>query len=376
VAFELFAQSIIGLDIGSSSVKAIKLKKLKDSYELIGAEVMNLTSESVDELDPDVRFSLYVNTVKKILAHKNIASKRAVTAIPGDSAIIRYIKVPYMAAEELKNVVPYEAEQYIPLGMDQVVFDYQVLSEVEEENQKKMEVLLVAVKNDTMNSHLEILKAAAVMPAAIDVDAFALCNAFNLNAQEEAETGVKADTVALINMGAKFTTITIVEKGVPHLTRDVNIGGNNFTKEIQREFNLSFSQSEELKKQHAMIMVESDELLLSSVPSSDDDKSSRIYEAITPALNKLLNDIRRSFDYYESTVKKKPVQKILLSGGSSKIKNIDRFLSERLGIPVEINYPFKNININSKNFDFDYLRANAVHFNVALGLALRKGDKS
>jgi type IV pilus assembly protein PilM len=214
------------------------------------------------------------------------------------------------------------------------------------------------------------------MPFVIDVDAFALCNAYNLNAQEESEGGIKADTVALINLGAKFTTITIAEKGVPHLTRDVNIGGNNFTKEIQREFNLSFSQSEELKKQHAMIVVESDEMLLSSVPSSDDDKSSRIFEAITPALNKLLNDIRRSFDYYESTVKKKPVQKILLSGGSSKIKNIDRFLSERLGIPVEINYPFKNININSKNFDFDYLRANAVHFNVALGLALRKGEKS
>jgi type IV pilus assembly protein PilM len=123
-------------------------------------------------------------------------------------------------------------------------------------------------------------------------------------------------------------------------------------------------------------MVESDELLLSSAPSSDDDKSARIFEAITPALNKLLNDVRRSFDYYESTVKKKPVQKILLSGGSSKIKNIDRFLSERLGIPVEINYPFKNISINSKNFDFDYLRANAVHFNVALGLALRKGEKA
>jgi type IV pilus assembly protein PilM len=376
MAFELFSQSIIGLDIGSSTVKAIKLKKLKDGYELVGAEIINLTSESVEELDPDVRSSLYINTIKKILAHKNIASKKAVTAIPGDSAIIRYIKVPYMPAEELKNVVPYEAEQYIPLGMDQVVFDYQVLSEAEEENQKKMEVLLVAVKNDTMNQHLELLKGAGILPFMIDVDAFALCNAYSLNAHDEADTGVRADTVAVINMGAKFTTITILEKGVPHLTRDVNIGGNNFTKEIQREFSLNFPQAEELKKQHAMIMVESDELLLSSAPSSDDDKSSRIFEAITPALNKLLNDVRRSFDYYESTVKKKPVQKILLSGGSSKIKNIDRFLSERLGIPVEINYPFKNININSKNFDFDYLRANAVHFNVALGLALRKGDKA
>lgn len=369
--FDFFQQTVIGLDIGTSTIKAIKIKKKKSGYELIGAEIFSLTSESIDDLDPDTKTSLYINSIKKIIKQKNIGSKLVTTAIPGDSAIIRYIKVPYMAPEELKNVMPYEAEQYIPLGMDQIVFDYQVLNEVEEENQKKMEVLLVAVKNETMNQHLDMLKAAGVSPFVIDVDSFALCNAYSLNLQEESETGVKADTVALINMGAKFTTVTIVENGIPHLSRDINIGGNNFTKEIQREFNLSFAQAEELKKQQAVIMVESEEFLLSTLPTSDDAKSTRIFEAITPALNKLLMDIRRSFDYYESTVKKRPVQKILLSGGSSKIKNIDRFLSERLGIPVEINYPFKNININSKNFDFDYLRANAVHFNVALGLALR-----
>jgi len=316
-----------------------------------------------------------VNTIKKIIKQKGFNGKNVITAIPGDSAIIRYIKVPYMTEEELKNMIPYDAEQYIPLSMDQVVFDYQVLSETEEENQKKLEVLLVAVKNDTMNQHISLLKDAGVSPVVIDVDAFALCNAFSLNLKEESETGVKADTVALIDIGAKMTSINILENGIPHLTRDINIGGNNFTKEIQREFNINYAQAEELKKQHAVIMVESEELLLSTMPSSDDDKASRIFEAITPALNKLLNDIRRSFDFYENTVKRKPVQKILLSGGSSKIKNIDRFLSERLGVPVEINYPFKNITISSKNFDFDYLRANAVHFNVALGLALRKGEK-
>lgn len=368
----LFENQLIGLDIGSSTIKAIKLKKLKEGFELTGAEIISVSSESADEMDPDVKHALFVNSIKKIIKQKNISVNKVVTAIPSDSAIIRYIKVPYMTEDELKNMIPYDAEQYIPLGMDQVVFDYKVLNEIEEENQKKLEVLLVAVKNETMGQHLALLKDAGVEPVVIDVDSFSLCNAYSLNVNDESESGGKADTVAIINMGAKFTTITICEKDIPHLTRDVNIGGNNFTKEIQREFNLSFAQAEEMKKQHAVIVVESEALLLNSMPSSDDDKSSRIFEAITPALNKLLNDVRRSFDYYESTVKRKPVQKILLSGGTSKIKNIDRFLSERLGMPVEINYPFKNININSKNFDFDYLRANAVHFNVALGLALRK----
>ncbi len=373
---ELFSQGIVGLDIGSSGIKAIKLKKVKDGHELVGAEIAGLSSESVDDLDPDVRRNLYINTIKKLLKQKSMSGAKVVSSIPGDDAIIRYIKVPYMSSDELKNMIPYEAEQYIPLGMDQVVFDYQVLDETAEEgSQKKLEVLLCAVKNETMDQHIDLLKGAGVTPGVIDVNAFALYNAYKLNIEAEEEGGVKADTVALINIGSKFTTITIAEKGVPHLTRDINIGGNNFTKEIQREFNLSYAQSEEMKKQHAVIMVESEELLLSSMPTGEDDKSSRIFEAITPALNKLLNDIKRSFDYYESTVKRKGVQKILISGGSSKIKNIDRFLSERLSIPVEINYPFKNVNISTKNFDLDYLRANAVHFNIALGLALRGGAK-
>ncbi len=373
--FGLFEQDVVGLDIGSSTIKAIKLKKIKDSYELVGAEILNISSESIDEMDAEVRQSLYINTIKKILKQKNIACKNVITALPGDSTIIRYIKMPYMSQEELKNMIPYDAEQYIPLSRDQIVFDYQVLTELEEENQKKLEVLLVAVKNETINPFVDLLKATGVNVLAIDVDSIAICNAYSLSYSEESETGAKADTVALINIGAKLTTVTIAEKGIAHLTRDINIGGHNFTKEIQREFNLSYSQAEELKKQHAVIMVESDELLLSTSPSADDEKSARIFEAITPTLNKLLNDIKRSFGYYENTVKRKSVQKILLSGGSSKIKNIDRFLSERLGIPVEINYPFKNININAKKFDLDYLRANAVFFNVALGLALRRGEK-
>jgi type IV pilus assembly protein PilM len=368
----LFEKQIIGLDIGSSTIKGIKLKKLKDGFELTGAEIFNLSSESVEELDPDIKHALYVNTIKKICKQKNTTASAVISAIPGDSAIIKYIKVPFMTEDELKNMIPYDAEQYIPLGIEQVVFDYKVLNEVDEDNQKKLDVLLVAVKNETMNQHLQLLKDAGVEPSVIDVDSFALCNAYSLNLNDDSDTGVKADTVALINMGARLTTITICEKGIPRLTRDMNFGGNNFTKEIQREFNLPFAQAEEMKKQHAAIVVESESLLLSSMPSSDDDKASRIFEAINPALNKILSDVKRAFDYYESTVKRKPVQKILLSGGTSKIKNIDRFLSERLGMPVEINYPFKNININSKNFDFDYLRANAVHFNVALGLALRK----
>ncbi len=368
---DIFAQGIVGLDIGSSSVKAVKLKKLKDGYELTGAEIVNLPPEAVEETDQDKKNSFYVDAVKKIFKSKNVANSKIATGIPGDSAIIRYIKTPYMGAEELKNMIPYEAEQYIPLGMEQVVFDYQVLSEIEEENQKKLSVLLAAVKNETMNQHLDILKAAGISPSIIDVDAFAICNAYMLNSQDDSDSGMRADTIALINIGAKFTLITIMDKGVPHITRDVNIGGNNFTTEIKREYGVGFGQAEELKKQHAAIIVEGDDLLLSA-PSESDRESTKIHEAITPALNKLMNDIKRSFDFYESTGKKRNVQKILLSGGSSKIRNIDRFLSERLGIPVEINYPFKNINISSKSFDFDYLRSNAVHFNVALGLALRK----
>jgi type IV pilus assembly protein PilM len=303
--------------------------------------------------------------LKKIFKSSKASGRRVVTAVSGDAVIVRYVKLPFMSPEELNNVISYEAEQHIPLPIDQVILDHHVLGEIEEENQKKLEVLLVAAKDEMIEEHLKVLKAAHLKPAVIDVDSFAMENAYLANYGEE-----KGETVALVNIGAKTTTINVIEDGISHLTRDFSVAGNQFTKQMQTEMNLGFSQAEELKRQQGQVAVESDEILLTRMPDKD-DRSMAISEAVTPVLNKMLSEFRRSFDFYENSIKKRPISKVVLSGGGARLKNIEKFFADKLGVPTEIADPFRKVDI-PKNFDQDYIRAAAPALMVAMGLALRK----
>jgi type IV pilus assembly protein PilM len=180
------------------------------------------------------------------------------------------------------------------------------------------------------------------------------------------------ETVALINMGASLTTINILEGSNTRFTRDIPVAGNDFTKEIQKEFNLKFSEAEELKKSHGTITMEEDDFSLSTV-SHKDDRVLRMSDVMTPVLNKLLGEIRRSFDYYETQARKKTVERVILLGGSARLKNVNRFLANKLGIPVEHFGAFRNVEPN-KNIDSEQLAEREFHMGVCLGLALRQKE--
>jgi type IV pilus assembly protein PilM len=176
--------------------------------------------------------------------------------------------------------------------------------------------------------------------------------------------------VALINVGATWTSINILEGIFTRFTRDIPVAGNDFTKEIQKEFNLKFSEAEELKKVHGAISIEEEEFTLSSV-SQKDDRVLRMSDVMTPILNKLLGEIRRSFDYYETQSRKKTVERVILCGGSAKLKNLNRFLAGKLGVPVEHFGVFRNLEMN-KSIDVEQQADKELYLGVCLGLALRQ----
>jgi type IV pilus assembly protein PilM len=363
----LFSSSLIGLDIGTSSVKLVQLApKGKDHWVLQAYAIQDLSEEAVEDIDPDLRPAVVGEALKKAFKAAHASGRKVVTAVSGDAVIVRYIKLPFMTKDELRNVISYEAEQHIPLPIDQVVLDHHILGEVEEDNQKKLEVLLVAAKDEMVEDHLRLLKNARLKPVVIDVDSFAMENAYLANYGEE-----KGETVALVNIGAKTTTINVIEDGVSHLTRDFSVAGNQFTKQMQQELNLGFSQAEELKRQQGQVAVENDEILLTRMPDKD-DRSMAISEAVTPVLNKMLSEFRRSFDFYENSIKKRPISKVVLSGGGARLKNIEKFFADKLGVPTEIAEPFRRIDI-PKGMDIDEVRSVAPALMVAVGLAMRKG---
>lgn len=364
-----FSSPLIGLDIGTSSVKLVQLlPKGKDHWVLQACAVQDLSEEAVEEIDADLRPAVVSLALKKAFKAGKIKSRSVVTAVSGDAVIVRYVKLPFMSPAELKNVISYEAEQHIPLPIDQVVLDHHILGTLEEDGQKKLEVLLVAAKAEMVDEHLAILKAARLKPRIIDVDSFAMENAYLANYGVE-----KGQTVALVNIGAKTTTINVVEDGVSHLTRDFAVAGNQFTKQMQVEMSLGFSAAEELKRQQGQVAIESDEMLLTRMPDKD-DRSMAISEAVTPVLSKMLSEFRRSFDFYENSIKKRPVSKVLLCGGGARLKNIEKFFADKLGVPTEIADPFKRIEI-AKGLDAEGIRASAPALMVGIGLALRRGSK-
>lgn len=361
----LFSKTIVGLDIGTSSIKLVELKKVNDRWKLMAMGVTDIPRESLDTKNPDQQRLVVADTIKKTYEKSGIKIKKVATALLGESIIIRYVKMPFMTEEELRKTISKEAEQHIPLSMDQVVLDFQILGEGQEDGQRKIDVLLVASKNDLVDQHISTLKAAGLTPTIIDVDAFALQNIYEINRLESNE-----ETVALINVGATWTTINILEGIFTRFTRDIPVAGNDFTKEIQKEFNLKFSEAEELKKVHGAISIEEEEFTLSSV-SQKDDRVLRMSDVMTPILNKLLGEIRRSFDYYETQSRKKTVERVILCGGSAKLKNLNRFLAGKLGVPVEHFGVFRNIEM-SKNIDVEQQSDKELYLGVCLGLALRQ----
>lgn len=329
---------------------------------------IEISTDDLEEVEPEARENAVIEAVKRLFRENKINTKRVVSAIPGDSVIVRYVRLPMMTNDELRGVIRYEAEQYIPFNMDQVVLDFQILGEVQDEGQKKIEVLLVAAKEEIIQQHIRVLQAGGLSSAIIDVDFFAVENAYSASQGGQIDHN---EIIALINIGAKLATINILEGGSSRFTRSIFVAGNNLTKEIQREFGLTFAQAEELKRQQASILIETEEVSLTRVPNKE-DKSVQIYEAINPVLNKLLGEIRRSFDYFETQSRKKSIAKAVLSGGTARLKNLDRFLSDKLGIPVARMEPFKGVEVAVKGLEPDTIEQSGPGFAVGAGLAGRK----
>lgn len=363
----LFNKTIVGLDIGSSSIKVLQLKQVGSQWQLVSYATGDLSKHIQENKDPELKTAMIAEAVKKVFKDNGIKAKNVVTSLSGDAVIVRYVKLPFMTTEQLRTGIAHEAEQYIPLNIDQVILDFQILGEIQEEGQKMIEVLLVAAKIEVVDHLLKILKAAGLTPVLIDVDAFALENTYEASLLEPSE-----ETVALVNIGASLTTINIMEGMITRFTRDVTVAGNDFTREIMKEFNLEFGEAEELKRAHGAISVDEDDFSLTALPDKD-DRVLRMSDAMTPVLNKLLGEIRRSFDYYETQSRKKTVERIILSGGSTRLKNLNRFLANKLGIPVEHMGVLRNIE-TGKVSEPEKLTEKEFQLGVGVGLAMRRPE--
>jgi type IV pilus assembly protein PilM len=345
-------KSIIGLDIGSRNIKAIQLKENKDVYILERLGITSLESELI--VDGSILDSTrVVEAIKELVLTTDIKAKNTTLSVSGHSSvIIKRITLPEISEDELSESISFEAEQYIPFDIEDVMLDFQILGLAEEEGM--IDVLIVAVKRDKINEYVSVVKEAGLTPAVVDIDSFALENMHELNYEFNEEANV-----ALINVGASMININIIKGGVSVFTRDSSIGGNLYTEALQREFSISFEDAERL--------IEGGEVESVSQEMAD--------PVLNTASDEIVSEISRSFDYFMDTTNYENIDEIILSGGVALIKDFPTFLAERTGINVSVAHPFNNINIPD-SFDQEYIKKIEPLMAVAVGLALRKeGDK-
>ncbi|MEW5975641.1 MAG: type IV pilus assembly protein PilM [Acidobacteriota bacterium] len=350
MAFLPRQKSLVGLDIGSSAVKAVELRKLKKGYEVVHAGLEPLASDTV--VDGAIMDALSVSdSISKIFSEQKIKTRNVATSVSGHSVIVKRISLPFMSDEELQESIQWEAEQHIPFDITDVNLDYQVMSAASSGN--TTDVLLVAVKKDKILNHTNVITQAGKAPLVVDIDAFAIQNAFETNYSSAANA-----TVALLNIGASIMNIVVTKGGMPLFTRDVSAGGNQFTDILQKELNLSFEEAEVIKKGK-------------SIEGMDSTNVAALVESVSEVL---LLEIQKTFDFFRATTVGEQIQRIYVSGGCANVQGLLDLLQQRLNLPVEMLDPFKSIPLG-KGVDGEYLAEMAPSMAVAVGLALRSFDK-
>ncbi len=341
-------KALIGLDIGSSSIKAVELKGSKHGFELVSFGLEPLAQDTV--VDGAIMDApLVAAGIGSIFDQQKIKTRSVATAVSGHSVIVKRVSLPAMTEEELYDRIQAEASQHIPFDIADVNLDYQLLESVD----GQMDVLLVAVKKDKILNHTNVLAQAGKTPVVVDIDAFALQNCFEVNYDPD-----PAQTVSLLNVGASVMNINIVRGGVPLFTRDVSVGGNQYTDALQKELDLSFEDAERLKKGD-------------SVAGVAEEQRTTILRSVSDIL---ILEIQKTFDFFRATAAGENIQRIYIAGGSARVPGLVDLLKEEFAMPVEELYPFRKIVINPGRHSEEDIRDLAPRLAIAVGLALRSFD--
>lgn len=342
----------VGLDIGSGSIKLCQLKPAKrGNYQLQAFAMVQLPPEAIVD-GALMNSTAVVDGIQELFASQRIKHKEVATSVSGHSVIIKKINLPQMTAEELEESIQWEAEQYIPFDINDVNIDVQILN-TESTQAGQMDVLLVAAKKDMVNDYTEVISSAGLTPVVVDIDAFAVQNQFEINYEVP-----RSETVVLVNIGASVTNINVLANGVSTFTRDISIGGGQFTDAVQKALNVSYDEAEALK-------------LGGGSADSDAVVPQEVERVLQTESESIANEIQRSLDFYAATSADAHIARIFVSGGSAKIPALIKTIEGRTGVPVEVMNPFRNIDVTSGRFDSGYLESVSPMAGVAVGLALR-----
>lgn len=351
------SKSFVGLDLGSHSIKVVELAPFDHRFRVLHAGTAPTPPGAVKEgivIDP----AAVGARIRQALTAAGAKAGRVTSAIGGQAVIVRELKFPPMPEADLQNAARFEAERYIPYGVRDVNMDLDVIGETTEDGQKKVVVLLVAAKRDTVDKHVQAVESAGLEPFVLDVDAFAILRAHTPPNQ------AAGDAQVFVDLGAETTDIVIAEGGQMRLTRNVNIGGNNLTRAVATKLDLEFQAAEQLKEQKGMILLEGE-------PVPDDKTVMVLHDVMLPIIGDIATEVRRSLDYFQTRYRDAKVSRIAISGGTARLPNLARFLSLELGVETTVGDAFAQCEVDPQVLSAATRQQNGPIMATAVGLAMR-----
>ncbi len=348
------ARQCIGLDIGSSSIKLVQIKVVRKSKSLQNFGIEPLPPGAIVDgaiQNPGAVADAIRNLTKRI----HLRNKEVALAASGNSVIIRRLQIPAMEGAALSEQMEWEVKQNVPYARDEVIVDWEVL--VPRTPDGQMELVLVAAKREIVEQYVDTVKAAGLNPVIVDTDAFAMQNAI-----EDVAAFGPDEIVAVINVGAHFSTIAIVRGGQLVFHRNLASGGDTFTEAIRHRLAVGLEGAEAYKVGGAGGAAE-------VVPQE-------VHRVLAQVSEQVSSEYQRTIDFYMGDAVGGRLSRVFLMGGSALVPQLPKAIQDRARVPVSIFDPFANIEVDARRFDVEYLRANAPVATVAYGLALRKpGDK-
>ncbi len=336
------AKTVVGLDIGTTSIKVVGINNLADRHEIDKFAIEPVSQN-------DVKASI-ANCLRKA----NIDIKVVNTSVSGQGVVIRYVLLPKMPLSDIKSSVSLEADKYFPFPIEDVVMDCFILEERPAEG--KVFVLVAAAKKELIEQRIALLSSLDLEPEIISTDSVALANIFNvlnnkISKDDASKLSAKPSAIAVLNIGGLSSNLNIIKDNTPRFTRDIFMGGIDFTKRIGNICGVDVNSAEELKV------------------NPQEDQKGKLLQACESILNNLIAETRLSFDYFE-TENNIPVGTLYLSGGGSCLNGLEEMMRQNLGVEVKLWQPAFGLTINSALSQED-LACQANKLSTAIGLALK-----
>ncbi len=345
---------ILALDIGATGIKAAEFEMGDESLPVLQNFAI---AEYGDELTEDTRQFLVRDTLGRILKENSFAAKTAYLSISGQFTLTRFVKLPPVAEEEsrVRQIVEFEARQNVPFPMEEVMWDYQLISNPDAE---ELEVMFVVIKNEIVDEITRAVQECGVFPMVVDIAPAACYNAARAN-------GIGEDECALVlDVGGKSTNLLFMEKG-RFFTRTIPIAGATITQQIAKELNVTLEEAENIKLRHGFVG------LGGAYEDPASEVAATVSKIVRNVMNRLHGEVNRSIGVYRSQQKGNRPTKLFLTGGSSVLGYMTNFFSEKLGVPAQYLNPFQIVRL-SPSVDTERLENNAHIFSPLVGLALRR----